>query len=1033
MDQRASHLIVAAGILIAFAAIISFVGLLSTDRILAQADEPEHAESGGLWTRPAPPSSVSSTFRAQADLFVLTLAPNPLVERREMSTEKYASDGPRPHVTTSGPAGTPASFRLPPSARPKYVGIAAIQSTNDWTPDFVEDFEDGIDPSTWLTVDQSDDGAERFWGADDFRVNSGDQSAWVAAGGADGVDPELYYYPHNLDAWLITNRHFDLSDVQMADAEFTMYLDTEPQDDYVFVGASVDGEDFYGESWTGFSGGWQSFNLDLSDFIGYQQVQLAWYFHSDGDNWGGLEYDGVWLDDVTVWTYEDTGPPQSDESIQNGDFETGDLTGWVAPPGSTVIVTEATNPVSGDYVAYFGGIPNADELLYQPITVPDSDVTSARFGFWINEFGTEIAAGADLFCAGLYDSELDDLLLDLGCLDGVDASTSALDPDPWWQVDYHLTGEEWNAIKGQTVNVVFEMQTDGSLNTTILVDDVTFEVVTGGSTGDAYEPNDSRAEATAATLGTVMSDLTIDPDGDYDYFSLSGDAGDTAVVDIDAAVNGSALDSYVWLLDSSGDVVCENDDDGYTLDSYLSCELISGGTHYVVVTSYDGSGDRSYAYTLLVDVSGSGEPSPTPPPTPEPTPEPTPPPGGTKDWTAILYLDGDNNLCDSYPYLITRMEDELGAKLSSFLNVVVLFDRDPRYCSSGGTTRYLVQPGSNYTDGTNRWDMGELNMGDPQTLVNFATWAMRNYPAEHYYLAIDNHGGGISGVAWDDTDSHDNITNDELYTALKEITQNGSRRLDVFAYEACLMGMYENAYDIREFTDYVFFFPTISWTNNASYPSYLGHSNFTASTTGRELGEIIFDVYYAAVTNPYALSLIDSSKMAAVQAAVDDWADALSASVGTTKNGMTSARSNAQKIDTNGDDLLTDQDNYIDLWDLADEMAARGIAATEAADVKAAVDEATVRSDQRSRGTLNYTNIHGLSIYWPQTASGAYSAYVGDRVYNSTRDGRWDEFLEDYFGGSERGGMPTDPGPTERRPDAGMGNNVYLPLVGRRF
>lgn len=271
------------------------------------------------------------------------------------------------------------------------------------------------------------------------------------------------------------------------------------------------------------------------------------------------------------------------------------------------------------------------------------------------------------------------------------------------------------------------------------------------------------------------------------------------------------------------------------------------------------------------------------------------------------------------------MENELGDKISganAFFNVIVLFDRDPIYFSSGDTTRYLIQPNGVYTDTVNRWNVSELNMGDPQTLINFATWAMQNYPAEHYYLAIDNHGGGISGISWDDTSQHDNLTNPELHAALKQITQIGSQKIDVFAYEACPMNMYENVYDIRQFVNYVFGFPTISWTNDTSYHSYLGHTTFTKDSTGLDLGNIIFEVYYAAVTNPHAVSLIDASKMGDLHTAVSNWATALESQVGASKGKMTTARSGAQKIDTNVDDLLTDEDMFLDLWDLADKMEA---------------------------------------------------------------------------------------------------------------
>jgi hypothetical protein len=959
--------------------------------------------------------------------------PGPDVSRAALLVQR----APRPHFKTSGAIGQPASFRAPQKL--ETVHAAMVQSTNDWNPDLQDGFESGLGQA-WLTMDQSADGFDRSWGLDDFYVNSGAYALWVSAGGSDALDPELNYYPPNLDAWLVTNGYFDLSRVQAADVEFQMYLDTEAEYDWIFVGASIDGENYSGEYWTGLSGGWQYYNLDLSEYAGYPQVSLAWYFHSDESNADG-EHEGVWLDDITVWTYVESGPVQGAESIQNGDFETADLSGWTVPAGSTVTALQTQNPQTGNYVAFFGGIPNAEESFHQPVALPAGDVSGAHLGWWVNLFGEEIEIGADLFCAGIFNSDLSALLLDLGCLDGAEVTSSAFDAAGWWQVDIDLSGAQWSLIQGQTVNFVFQMFTDEANNTSVLIDDVTLEVITGGVAGDALEPNDSPQAATAVAPGTPFLDLTIAPDQDYDYFKVAANAGETIVVDVDAAVNGSVLDAYAQVLDTAGQVICENDDDANSFDSYLACPVAAAGEYYVVIGSYDGSGDRSYVYTLAISVAAGGAPPPEPPPTT--TPEPPPSPNPRRTWTAILYIDGDNNLCRFYPNLITRMENELGAKIGpgGFLNIAVLIDLDPRYCNgNGATTRYLIQPGATYTANVNRWEMGELNMGDPQTLVNFATWAMDNYPADHYYLAIDDHGGGTTGIAWDDTNGGDNIENAQLYAALKEITQNGARKLEVFAFEACLMALYENVYDLRHFTNYVFGFPTISMANDASYPSYLGDARFTANANGRTLGDIMFDVYYAAVTDPYVVALVDTSKLDALHGAVNGWASVLQNQLGTAAGLIAAGRTAAQKVEANGDNEITDADPYLDLWDLADKLAAQGIGAAEATALKSAVEAAVVRLAYRpadAQTPWDYADAHGLTIFWPKTTSGSYAAYVSDQIYNSTRDGQWDEFLRSYFGlnsSGGRGGMQTSVGAVERlaaTPTTPTIPSVFLPLLQR--
>jgi hypothetical protein len=42
-------------------------------------------------------------------------------------------------------------------------------------------------------------------------------------------------------------------------------------------------------------------------------------------------------------------------------------------------------------------------------------------------------------------------------------------------------------------------------------------------------------------------------------------------------------------------------------------------------------------------------------------------------------------------------------------------------------------------------DLGEVSMADPQTLVDFATWAIKTYPADKYVLILSDHGMGWPG------------------------------------------------------------------------------------------------------------------------------------------------------------------------------------------------------------------------------------------------------------------------------------------------
>ena len=771
-------------------------------------------------------------------------------------TAQPTQANPQPRISTNGARGTISTRQRTVAANAS--GILP-SSPNDRSPDYAQGFEQGV---AGLTVtNEATDGSNQVWTLSGSQAQRGARSLGLAAGSQAVTAATVN--AGALHSWLSNVPALDLRTAQQADIEFFVNFNLAPTASF-FVGVSTDNQTFSGASWSGNSGGWQQINLDLSAYLGQPQVYVAWVFQ------GALSgNEGVWVDDLAFWTYQTTSPVRLTTALRNGSFENGDTSGWELVGGDVVTVT---NRVSGRFAVKLGGRSNAADTFTQRLVLPADPTARASFAFWLNLFGAETKPNSDLLCVALYGEangqiDLNNRLLDLGCLDGITAYTLLFDNGSWEQVHYALSAAQWRAIRGQPVYARFDMHTDAALDTTVYLDDVQINVRTGGSPGDAAEPNDVPVEATPIPLATPVDNLTIDPAEDVDHYPVTANAGDTLVVNIDASVNGSPLDAVVKVYDSTQKLVCQADDDDYSFDPYLTCVLPQSGQYDVAVTAYDDNGARSKLYTITINVLPPNAPTPV---NPTPLPTPTLPPPPTNTWTVMLYLDGDTNLCGVYPGLIQRLERELGPKIgpNGFAHVLVLLDRVPSFCTGdGSTTRYHVQVDGNYTDGVNRWPMGELNMGDPQTLVEFVTWAMRNYPADRYYLALDDHGAGVAGLAWDDSNldqekKTDKLTNLELYSALKRITNNGAQKLDLLAYEACLMGLFENAYDVRRFAETLFFFPTINYTNNASYPSYLKDERFRATTTGRQLGEIMFDVYYQTVNRKaYAMSLVESQQI----------------------------------------------------------------------------------------------------------------------------------------------------------------------------
>ncbi|WP_038055454.1 S8 family serine peptidase [Thermus amyloliquefaciens] len=112
---------------------------------------------------------------------------------------------------------------------------------------------------------------------------------------------------------------------------------------------------------------------------------------------------------------------------------------------------------------------------------------------------------------------------------------------------------------------------------------------------DPYEPNDNPSQATPIAYGTTTQLAYIfGQPRDFDFFAFTGTAGDEIRARVYAKSSlGGTLDSYLFLLDASGNVLAENDDlvPGQITDSEITFTLPASGTYYLVVTSYTIASD----------------------------------------------------------------------------------------------------------------------------------------------------------------------------------------------------------------------------------------------------------------------------------------------------------------------------------------------------------------------------------------------------------------------------------------------------------
>jgi hypothetical protein len=316
---------------------------------------------------------------------------------------------------------------------------------------------------------------------------------------------------------------------------------------------------------------------------------------------------------------------------------------------------------------------------------------------------------------------------------------------------------------------------------------------------DEHENNDRWWDA--SHLGTAdkkltTSKLTMDnSDGEPDpvdwyTFDLTDTGGVSAEVDIQFKHSQGDLDMVLY------------GPDGYWIDGSFSAtnnEAISlagqaAGRYFLVVYGYHGATNPDYTLTITAPLEPHASDEGTDPVSDAPVA------GDPSTWTVLVYAAADNNL-ESFGLIdVNEMES---ATLPDWMRAGVLLDRAEGYSSAQGNwtdTRVgeILQDNNPYAITSTMTSWGERNMGDPDTLIEFVEWGVANLPAENYALVIWNHGGGIDGIASDDT-SGDHLTVAELDYAMNEL----DGVVDVLGFDACLMGSVEVVTAVSDSVKYV--------------------------------------------------------------------------------------------------------------------------------------------------------------------------------------------------------------------------------------
>ncbi|MBU0936270.1 MAG: hypothetical protein KKI09_13965 [Spirochaetes bacterium] len=297
------------------------------------------------------------------------------------------------------------------------------------------------------------------------------------------------------------------------------------------------------------------------------------------------------------------------------------------------------------------------------------------------------------------------------------------------------------------------------------------------SSPDAYENDDTQSLAKSiAASGNPQEHNFYDDATDWLYFQAT--VGKT--YEIETWVIGSA-DTIVSVYDGYTRKVYNDDKASGDYGSKLTFTPTVSKTYTVKVYSYNGRKGTNRGYSIAVsDTAGGGGGGGIVLPQPQ------------KQWTVLVYLDADNNLSS---YGTKDIEEMKLAGSNAGLNIVVLWDN-----MSNNHGYYYIEQGS----ATLLTDIGEPNMGNPQTAKTFISYAAENFPADKYMFVYWNHGGAVDrGIAWDDSNGEDHLSEVEQLDLMNYGVQVLGKPFEAVGFDACLMATAEIYYQYRDVAKYI--------------------------------------------------------------------------------------------------------------------------------------------------------------------------------------------------------------------------------------
>jgi hypothetical protein len=360
-------------------------------------------------------------------------------------------------------------------------------------------------------------------------------------------------------------------------------------------------------------------------------------------------------------------------------------------------------------------------------------------------------------------------------------------------------------------------------------------------------------------------------------------------------------------------------------------------------------------------------------------PDRTAPADTPRTWTVLFYDDADfRRAYDPFDDFVDDAHSDVN------VNVVILRDRND---SPASVWHVDDQHQASMLE---QW--GEMNMGHYTTLTKFIQYGKDNYPADRYFLAMYDHGGGWRGACKDL--SHFGYLN--MRSIARGISQAGG--VDILAFTApCLMGAIESVYEVRDYVDVYLGSENVS--GYVLWHGIMGNIcnvlNDSESLSNKDIGEQIIEM---VENNPRwseypswnwrTMSAMTTSGVTQAVQQLNVLAEYMSVHAALLLDDITASSDSAWRSSFEGES--------VDVYDFTLNLSRRvsdPYLRQSLQDLRDLLDGAVIAECNQVKSPTRFP--HGLSLYFPSNRDEYEGAY--GRTLALARDTAWDEFLKTYF------------------------------------